>query len=198
MPTKVSHSIGRIYMATTTVNPTRRGLATRLPAATTVFVPPRQPARDPECCCPACAGLECLERTRFFSGQLLTEADLNNEQSYLLAKNRLHNRYLHGWGVVCGLQVVCSDCDGWVTVKTGYALDPCGNDIIVCKDTPFNVIKAIQACCTPTKTPDCAPLRYTPPDSCKDAEQKWCITIEYQEQDSRLVAPLKQGPAKSG
>jgi hypothetical protein len=151
------------------------------------------------CCCPACVGLECLDRTRFFSGQLLTEADLNNEQSYWLSKGRMHNRYLHGWGVVCGMQIVCSECDGWVTVKPGYAIDPCGNDIIVCCEQPFNVIKAIQACCTPSKqTSNCAPMRSTPPATCQDAQQTWCITIEYQEQQSRMVAPLKQATPKGG
>jgi hypothetical protein len=124
---------------------------------------------------------------------LITEADLNNEQSYLLAKNRLHNRFLHGWGVVCGMQVVCGECPGWVTVKTGYALDPCGNDIIVCNDQPFNVIKAIQTCCTPsTQVVNCSPLRYTPSPTCQDAQQQWCITIQYQEQQSRMVTPLQQ------
>src|SRR5712672_3146475 len=91
-------------------NPARNASATNTPA-------------NP-CCCPACTGLQCLDRTRFFAGQLLTEADLNNDQSYWLAKSRLHNRYLHGWGVACGLQVVCGPCDGWVTIKTGYAIDP--------------------------------------------------------------------------
>lgn len=161
-----------------------------------VFNPNRNLHKE-ACCCPACVGLECLDRTRYFSGQLLTEADLNNEQSYLLAKNRLHNRFLHGWGVVCGLQVVCSDCDGWVTVKTGYAIDPCGNDIIVCEDQPFNVAKAIQACCTPPKTSDCAPLRSAPPPNCQDADQKWCITIQYEEQPSRPVTPLRSPSTKS-
>src|SRR5271157_2789423 len=144
------------------------------------------------CCCPACTGLQCLDRTRFFAGQLLSEADLNNEQSYWLAKSRLHNRYLNGWGVVCGMQVVCSECAGWVTVQSGYAIDPCGNDIIVCKDQPFNVIKAIQACCAPAKpaNPNCSPLRYTPSPECKDAIQEWCITIQYQEQPSRMITPL--------
>jgi hypothetical protein len=125
---------------------------------------------------------------------LLTEGDLNHEQSYLLAKNRLHNRFLHGWGVVCGMQVVCSECDGWVTVKTGYAIDPCGNDIIVCQDYPFNVLKAIQACCKPAQTTaNCSPLRYTPaPPTCQDVSQTWCITIQYQEQQSRMVTPLQQ------
>jgi hypothetical protein len=170
-------------------------VGTRAGANITVAVPPRTVAPSP-CCCPACTSLQCLDRTRFFAGQLLTEADLNNEQSYWLAKNRLHNKFLHGWGVVCGLQVVCSDCEGWVTVKTGYAIDPCGNDIIVCQEQPFNILKAIQACCTPQKQSNCAPLRYTPPTTCQDLIQTWCITIEYQEQESRMVTSL-QPPAKS-
>jgi hypothetical protein len=93
---------------------------------------------------------------------------------------------------VCGLQVVCAECDGWVDVKTGYAIDPCGNDIIVCEEQPFNVIKAIQACCAPPKSTNCSPLRYTPSPTCQDAIQTWCVTIEYQEQPSRLVTPLRQ------
>ena len=157
-----------------------------------------QPAEAQPCCCPACTGLQCLDRTRFFAGQLLSEADLNNEQSYWLAKNRLHNRYLHGWGVVCGMQVVCGECDGWVTIKTGYAIDPCGNDIIVCADQPFNVLKAIQACCTPPKPADCTPLRAAPPPTCEDVQQKWCITIQYEEQPARPVTPLRQASKKSG
>jgi hypothetical protein len=150
-----------------------------------------------KCCCPACVGLECLDRTRFFAGQLLTESDLNNEQSYWLAKSRLHNRFLHGWGVACGLQVVCSECDGWVNIEPGYAIDPCGNDIIVCKEQPFNVLKAIQACCAPQKTSNCSPLRNPPPPTCQDTIQHWCIFIEYQEQPSRLVTALQQTQTKT-
>jgi hypothetical protein len=151
------------------------------------------------CCCPACTGLQCLDRTRFFAGQLLSEADLNNEQSYWLAKSRLHNRYLNGWGVVCGMQVVCGECDGWVTIHSGYAIDPCGNDIIVCEDQNFNVAQAIQQCCTPatTKAPNCTPLRYNPSPTCKNSQQEWCITIEYQEQPSRLVTPLTPSNSQS-
>jgi hypothetical protein len=190
----------------TTTKPNTRVFTTPRASAAAINTPaaniaaPRVPAAHPqECCCPACVGLECLDRTRFFSGQLLTEADLNNEQSYWLAKGRLHNRLLHGWGVVCGMQVVCSECDGWVTVKPGYAIDPCGNDIIVCSEQAFNVIKAIQACCIPTKpTGKCSPLRSAPPANCQDALQTWCITIEYEEQASRMVAPLKQATPKSG
>ena len=60
--------------------------------------------------CPACGGLQCLCRPRFFAGQLLTEEDLNRLDHYIVEKNKLHNRYLHGWGVVCGLEVVCHPC----------------------------------------------------------------------------------------
>jgi hypothetical protein len=152
------------------------------------------------CNCSACTSLQCLERTRFFAGQLLTDSDLTNEQNYLLAKNRLHNRYLHGWGVVCGLQLTCSECDGWVTVNPGYAIDPCGNDIIVCAAQSFNVLQAIQACSNPASTAaDCSPLRYRPAPSCTDAIQKWCVTVQYQEQATQMVTPLKQtGSSSSG
>jgi hypothetical protein len=157
-----------------------------------------KPAAATSCCCPACAGLQCLDRTRFFAGQLLTEADFNNEQAYWLAKSRLHNRLLHGWGVVCGLQVVCGECDGWVNIDPGYAIDPCGNDIIVCAPQSFNVNKAIQSCCTPARqSPNCSPPRYTPPPACQDAIQHWCITIKYDEQPTRLTTALQQSQAKA-
>lgn len=146
------------------------------------------------CYCPACLGLQCLERPRYFAGQLLTEAELNSEQAYVIAKNKLHNRYLHGWGVVCGLQVVCHDCDGWVTVKQGYAIDPCGNDIIVCDDQDFDVLKAIRECREGRRRRrrlDCDPVK--PPDdkTCKDVEEYWCITIEYAEKEAHPTTALR-------
>lgn len=50
-----------------------------------------------------------------------------------------HNQHLHGWGVVCGLQVQCPPLDGtglvrpeeMVIVRDGYAIHPSGNDIRV-------------------------------------------------------------------
>jgi hypothetical protein len=156
--------------------------------------PAQQPAPQPKtpCCCPACIGLDCLERPRFFANQFLTEADLNNEQSYLLAKNRLHNRYLHGAGVVCGLEVVCNDCDGTVTVRPGYAIDPCGNDVIVCDPTDFDLVKAIDECCRPKRrTRGCDPYAPPQPEGCKGVEQHWCITLEYLEREARGVMPVR-------
>src|SRR5215831_10675716 len=116
------------------------------------------PECDPRPVCPACGGLECLCRPRFFAGQLLSDEDLNRLDHYVVAKNRLHNRYLFGTGVVCGLEVVCSTCDpaggDSVIVKTGYALSPCGNDIVVCKEEAVNVCDLINRC------------RPRPPDDC--------------------------------
>ncbi len=86
------------------------------------------------CAMPSCGTCDDqgFARPRFFAGQLLTEDDLQALTDYLAGKNRLHNRMLFGDGVVCGLNVACSPCDdGKVMVQPGYALDCCGNDIVV-------------------------------------------------------------------
>lgn len=158
---------------------------------TGVFKPHEDTA---SCACPVCAGLECMERPRYFAGQLLTEKELNSEQAYMLAKNRLHNRYLHGWGVVCGLQVVCHECKGWVTVKQGYAIDPCGSDIIACEDAEFDVIDYIRKCRErdKRKRADCDPLRPPRGEGCEDVEEHWCLTISYEEKEARPTTALRQ------
>ena len=137
--------------------------------------------------CPDCGGLECLCRPRFFAGQLLTEQDLNRLDQYIVAKNQLHNRYLVGHGVVCGLDVLCSPCANTVSVSSGYAIDPCGNDIIVCSPDTVDICKLIKAC-TPTTQANCAPYKDT--SQCRDLEQDWILAIRYQEAPSRGVTPL--------
>lgn len=69
-------------------------------------------------------------RPRYFTGQLLTPADFTAEQDYHVTKHRLHNRGLHGWGIVCGLEMVAA-ADGSVTVSPGIALDRLGREIVV-------------------------------------------------------------------
>jgi hypothetical protein len=153
------------------------------------------------CSCPACTGLNCLERPRFFAGQLISEAELNSEIDYMLAKQRLHNRYLHGVGTVCGLEVVCSNCEGQVIVKPGYAIDPCGNDIIVCTEQRFDLLKAIKACCDSRKKKcktDCDPYLPAGDPGCTGLEQHWCITITYQEKPTRPTTPLRNQPKSCG
>lgn len=51
------------------------------------------------------ANLQYTKRNRFFAGRLLTAEDLKLEQEYLREKQKRHNRYLHGFGVVFGLEV---------------------------------------------------------------------------------------------
>src|SRR5262249_27245113 len=55
-----------------------------------------------------------FRRLNYVYGQLLGVADFQAEQSYFREKQRLHNRCLHGYGVVCGLLVgpvdVAPDC----------------------------------------------------------------------------------------
>lgn len=71
-----------------------------------------------------------LTRTRFFDGMLLTQADLENEQSYWRMKRRLTNRAL-GTGVVWGLRLTLDQKTQRYRLSPGYALDCCGNDIVV-------------------------------------------------------------------
>ena len=56
--------------------------------------------RDP------CRELTPARRNNYFAGKLLTKKDLQDEQSYFMGKDKQHNRYLHGYGVVCGLRVL--------------------------------------------------------------------------------------------
>src|SRR5690606_21431600 len=124
---------------------------------------------DPACQpCPDCGGLECLCRPRFFAGQLLTEQDLNRLDHYIVEKHKLHNRHLFGSGVVCGLEVTCAPCDELVNVSPGYALSPCGEDIVVCKPDSVDIC-ALIARCRDVEEPDCRP--YAGQDPCENIEE---------------------------
>jgi hypothetical protein len=79
-----------------------------------------------------------LTRPRYFTGKLLTVQDLSSEQSYFLDKLRAHNRFLHGSGTVCGLEVGPTEPPSTsVVVQPGVALDCCGREIVV--DAPSEV-----------------------------------------------------------
>src|SRR5215468_3437777 len=113
--------------------------------------PSKNAAREP--CCGAaptkppssCCELTCFERPRYFCGHLLTDDDLSREQRYVVNKNKLYHRSLHGHGVVCGLRLTCDPaCAGRVLVGDGYAIDDCGNDLVVCASTPFDVLGLLR------------------------------------------------------
>lgn len=70
-----------------------------------------------------------LERARFFRGKVLTPEDLELQQQYFRAKLKRHNRTLHGFGIVSGLQVTINS--GQIVVESGLALDCEGNELII-------------------------------------------------------------------
>ncbi len=74
-----------------------------------------------------------LTRPTFHAGQLLSAEDLHAEQVYQRNRSRLHNRLLHGWGVVDGLDARSSG--GQIIVGPGLALDPYGDEIILIHET---------------------------------------------------------------
>lgn len=72
------------------------------------------------------------ERNKYFYGKLLSVDDFEAEQKYMNDKRRLINRFMHGCGVVCGLDVVAVS-DDTVSLEAGLALDFCGREIVVDK-----------------------------------------------------------------
>ena len=70
-----------------------------------------------------------LPTNNFFTGRVLTAADLELEQNYFRQKQRLHNRALHGFGIVSGLQV--SRRRDKLVITSGLALDCEGNEVVV-------------------------------------------------------------------
>lgn len=83
----------------------------------------------------ASQGGPCLpERVNYFDGQLLSAEDFRQEQTYFRARLRRRNRFLHGTGIVSGLQVsVGNDNQGpCVTIQPGFALDPRGEELQLC------------------------------------------------------------------
>jgi hypothetical protein len=64
----------------------------------------------------------------------MTVEDMVAESEYFREKLRRHNRYLHGWGIVCGLDVTpagISTAPATVSISAGYALGPYGDEIYV-------------------------------------------------------------------
>ncbi len=92
-----------------------------------------------------CCKLTCFERPQYFCGQLLSDADLTAEETYFREKNKLYHRTLDGFGVVCGLRMTCDgQCKGHITIGDGYAIDCCGNDLVVCRPRSFDVIGKLR------------------------------------------------------
>ncbi len=123
------------------------------------------PAAHPAGCeCSVCSAAP-YERNRYWDGKCMTVRDFTAEQRYFNGKRWLLNRLLHGWGVVCGLDLSAEGrC---VRVSEGLALDCCGREILVCGE---------------------AAIRVEPPLEDRDG---WVLCLEYLECP---IEPVK-GPA---
>ena len=82
-----------------------------------------------------CAELPTPSRVVYFAGQLLSPADLEDEQDYSRNKHRRHNLLLHGTGIVSGLDVTVEpqlNGDALAVVSPGVAIGPDGEELVVC------------------------------------------------------------------
>ena len=141
--------------------------------------------------CSTCGQLECLCRPRFFAGQVLTADDLNRLDHYIRGKHKLHNRHLHGWGVVNGLEATCEPCGKGVVVGSGYALSPCGEDIVVCEPVVVDVCELIRACREAERVAQpCGPYQRPNPSGCCEDGSEWVLAIRYAETPARGIKPL--------
>jgi len=71
-----------------------------------------------------------IKKLNYFTHQFLREQDFKDEQAYHVEMRRLHNRMMHGWGVVEGLEVKKKG-DREITVQPGLAIDNLGREIVL-------------------------------------------------------------------
>ena len=135
-----------------------------------------------------------LERVNYFPRQLLTVEDMVTERDYFLQKLRRHNRFLHGWGVVCGLEVTAAptlEAMWQVKIGSGYALGPYGDEIYAAEP----VLLDLSKCGAGTTTNPCEPdmLSAAPPRTSIGTEV--FIAIKYAECFARPVRAMPAGCA---
>ena len=70
-----------------------------------------------------------LERLHYVTGQVLSVDEFQQEQDYFRAHAQRHNRFLHGWGIVAGLEVAIDGTQ--IVVAPGLAIDCAGNEVVV-------------------------------------------------------------------
>lgn len=80
-----------------------------------------------------------LQRPAYFDGQRLESVDLEAMGRYQRELRWLHNRSLHGWGVVTGMQVHGEQGGRVVEVTPGYGLDKDGREVLVPSATGMQV-----------------------------------------------------------
>ena len=131
-------------------------------------------------------------RPKFFGGMLLTEDDLQAAIDYMVAKRKLTNREVVGAGVVCGLDVKPDPCDARsVIVSPGYAIECCGNDILVSCPERVDIIELVRELRQRTGV-DCG----EPCD--KQPRKDYYLYIRYAETPTAPVAPYAPDDCATG
>lgn len=166
--------------------------------------PTHHPQPCPCGCAPCeepCCELECVDRPRFYCGQLLGDDDLTALVEWTRGRLR-RARYRHGWGVVCGLNVRCDhETPTAVVLSPGYAVDCCGEDIVVCDEVRIDLADACgdETCLDPWReraAEDSANQQEQLPDRCPDVREVLAgaaaidLYLHYQEQHSHPEASL--------
>jgi hypothetical protein len=131
-----------------------------------------------------------MERVHYFPRQLIAPEDMIAEQEYFRQKMRRHNRFLHGWGVVCGMTVHASPESGkpWqVRVEPGYALSPQGDEIYLPEAVCIDLAKCgLESVCDP-----CQPAG----EAAAVPAGNFFLAIRYME---KMVRPVRVHPAGCG
>lgn len=148
------------------------------------------PKQEPCKCC----DLVCFERPNYFCGHLLTDEDLSLQEKYVIEKNKLYHRALHGSGVVCGLKLTCdTQCKGNILIGEGFAIDNCGNDLVVCAPTRFDVMAELMNQKLLLNRGSKEPCEEDQREHGCHPKQCFYITVCYAEEFSDYVTPFQNG-----
>jgi hypothetical protein len=86
-----------------------------------------------------------IKRLNYYNSQFLKEDDFLDEQLYHSQMRYLHNRALHTWGVVEGLEVKQVTGGSKVTVSPGIAIDRLGRELVLPAQTDAIALDSFAA-----------------------------------------------------
>jgi hypothetical protein len=152
---------------------------------------PTTPASRPVAAAPTCATRIGFERPSYFFGHLLTDADLTLEQRYLREKKKLQQRTIHGQGIVCGLRLTRDHDDPRsVLIGKGYAIDDCGNDLVLSEQFPLDVVSLLIEKKLILEGSSSGQRHHGKVDPECAVRQTFYVTICYHEEPVDFAAPL--------
>jgi hypothetical protein len=128
------------------------------------------------------------ERPRFYPRQIITADDLTLDQEYFREKLRLHNRLMHGWGVVCGatLEAMGTQKPWTIIVRPGHILGPYGDEVVIFKDLCFDLrTRCLEAVAMGENL--CADTWQPPPAEAQTSPVACYVAVRYVQVQTRPV-----------